>query len=131
MRIFTDGTTLRRGILVLSLVLGAALLFSLNNGGGVASAQTGPSVRISGPANGSTVSAPVPVRVEVQNANLKAADLGDQASQHLHFFIDIDPSTVTQAGQPIPTGRENIVHSADTAQTLNLPAGQQDRKSVV
>jgi hypothetical protein len=108
----------------LSLALAALLMVVSYAPQRLTLAQGAPSLRVASPAANASVQSPVTVRVEAQNANLKAADLGDRQSQHLHYFVDIDPATVLQAGQPIPTGRENIVHTADVSQTLNLQPGQ-------
>lgn len=124
----TMGDTIRRLAKAYRGVRAAtALLVVLITGGIIGSpvaAQPGPSLRITNPGNSETVSSPVTVRVDVQNANLRPAEAGDQTSQHLHYFVDIDPATVLQPGQPIPTGRENIIHTADTSQTLTLGPGQ-------
>lgn len=101
-----------------------AILVMLPGFGPPIAAQPGPTLRVTAPSTNATVSSPVTISVQVQNANLRAADLGDPTSHHLHYFVDVDPATVLQPGQPIPTGQENIIHTADTSQTLNLGAGQ-------
>jgi hypothetical protein len=120
----TAGGVRRSVIAGITLALAAFMFVFVNVPDQMAMAQGAPSMTIASPGANATVTSPVTVRVETQNANIKPADQGDRGSQHLHFFVDIDPSSVLQTGQPIPTGRENIVHTADTSQTLTLPAGQ-------
>ncbi len=56
--------------------------------------------------------------------NLKPAKDGVVDSFHLHYFVDIDPSTVVRAGEPVPTGNPKIIHSATTTQDVGtLTAG--------
>lgn len=73
-----------------------------------------------------TVSAPTTVSVTVAPpVNLKPAKDAVADSFHLHYFVDIDPSTVVQAGQPVPTGNPKIIHSAATTQDAGaLSAGK-------
>src|SRR5207249_1505246 len=56
---------------------------------------------------------------------IKAATDGDPNAGHYHYFVDRNPSTVLQQGQPIPSGQPDIIHSADPNQALpNLAPGQ-------
>ena len=78
-----------------------------------------------------TVTAPkadAPTTVSVTVAppvNLKPAKDAVADSFHLHYFVDIDPSTIVQAGQPVPTGNPKIIHSATTTQDVGaLSAGK-------
>jgi hypothetical protein len=82
-------------------------------------AQQTPSIKITSPANGATVNAPVSVTVDITGVTVKPASAGDPDAYHYHLFVDVDPATVVQPGQPIPTGQANIIHTAD--QTVNLP----------
>jgi hypothetical protein len=64
-----------------------------------------------------TASAPTTVSASVAPpVNLKAAKDAVADSFHLHYFVDIDPSTVVQPGQAVPTGNPKIIHSAATTQ---------------
>jgi hypothetical protein len=73
-----------------------------------------------------SASAPTTVSVTVAPpVNLKPAKDAVADSFHLHYFVDIDPSTVVQAGQPVPTGNPKIIHSATTTQDVGtLTAGK-------
>src|SRR6185295_972994 len=73
-----------------------------------------------------TASAPTTVTATVAPpVNLKPAKDAVADSFHLHYFVDIDPATVVQAGQPVPTGNPKIIHSATTTQdVVALPAGK-------
>lgn len=119
----------------LTLVLAAVALFL--GAAGVALAQTTPapsgasapalcpsgvSLTVSPP----TASAPSTVNVAVTPpVNLQPASASDPASFHLHYFIDLDPATVLQPGQPIPTANAKIIHTAATTQDLGtLASGQ-------
>ena len=89
------------------------------------SAQTPPTVTITAPANGATVANPVSVTVTSSGATIKPVTAGDASAAHFHYFIDRNPATVLQPGQPIPTGQPDIIHSPATTQPLpNLAAGQ-------
>lgn len=94
------------GLLALSL-----LAWSLTGIG--ARAQQAGSIRIVAPANGATVAAPVNLTVAITGVTVKPATAGDPDAFHYHIFIDVDPATVVQPGQPIPTGRADIIHTAD------------------
>ncbi len=86
-------------------------------------AQQG-TIRVTAPANGATVSGPVTVQVAIGGVVIKPATDGDLDAFHYHIFVDVDPTTVTQAGQPIPTGQANIIHTADLNHALGeLPPG--------
>ncbi|MDP9238483.1 MAG: DUF4399 domain-containing protein [Chloroflexota bacterium] len=73
-----------------------------------------------------SASAPTTVSVTVAPlVNLKPAKDAVADSFHLHYFVDIDPSTVVQAGQAVPTGNPKIIHSATTTQDVGaLAAGK-------
>lgn len=89
-----------------------------------AQAQQPGSIRITAPANGSTVAAPVNLSVAITGVTVKPASAGDPDAFHYHIFIDVDPATVVQPGQPIPTGRADIIHTADlTVPLSNLTPG--------
>ena len=100
--------------LVAVLLAGAALL------GREAQAQqaTG-SIRIVAPAANATVSGPVSLTVDIQGVTVKPAADGDPAAFHYHALVDVDPATVIQPGQPLPTGQANIIHTAD--RTITIP----------
>jgi hypothetical protein len=78
-----------------------------------ARAQQAGSIRITAPANGATVAPPVNLTVAISGVTVKPASAGDPDAFHYHIFIDVDPATVIQPGQPIPTGQANIIHTAD------------------
>jgi hypothetical protein len=100
-------------------LLGAALY-----GAGARAQQTG-TVRITAPTNGATVNSPVQLTVDVQGVTVKPAAEGDPNAFHYHALVDVDPTTVVQPGQPIPTGQSNIVHTADRTITIpDLAPGQ-------
>ena len=101
-------------------VLGALLLAggAILGRPALAQQQTG-SIQIMAPANGSTVNAPVTLQVEITGVTVKPAAEGDPQAFHYHALVDVDPATVVQAGQPIPTGQANIIHTAD--RSLPLP----------
>lgn len=82
-------------------------------------AQQTPTITITSPQNGATVSVPVTVSVAIANATVKPASAGDPEAYHYHLFVDVDPATVVQPGQPIPTGEGNIIHTADPTVTLS------------
>lgn len=82
-------------------------------------------IKISQPANGSTVSGPVSMQVDISGVTVKPAAEGDPNAFHYHALVDVDPVTVVQAGQPIPTGQANIIHTADRMVMLpGLTPGQ-------
>jgi hypothetical protein len=105
----------------MAALLGLALL------AGTAQAQ-GPgagTIRIITPTNNGTVNGPVTLQVEIGGVTVRAAAEGDPAAFHYHALVDVDPAAVIQAGQPLPTGQENIIHTADRTLTLgNLAPGQ-------
>lgn len=85
--------------------------------------QTG-AIRITAPANGATISEPVSVSVDITGVTVKPAAEGDPNAYHYHALVDLDPATVVQAGQPLPTGQANIIHTADRTITIpNLSPG--------
>jgi hypothetical protein len=87
------------------------------------SAQQG-QIRITSPTAGSTVTGPVNVTVDITGVTVKPAAEGDPNAFHYHVLVDVDPATVVQAGQPLPTGQENIIHTADLSVPLaNLAPG--------
>src|SRR5437016_4085554 len=90
-----------------------------------AQAQQGITVSITAPAGGATVSNPVQMHVQSTGVTIKAATEGDPNAAHYHYFVDRNPSTVVQQGQPIPSGQPDIIHSGDPNQVLpNLAPGQ-------
>lgn len=68
-------------------------------------------VALTAVASGSSVTVSVSPPV-----NLKPAKDADVDSYHLHYFVDIDPASVLQTGQEVPSGNPSIVHSAATTQ---------------
>ena len=82
------------------------------------SAQAPATIRVTAPAAGSTVSSPVTLAVDIANALVKPAAEGDPNAFHYHILIDVDPATVVQAGQPLPTGQANIIHTANLREAL-------------
>ena len=103
----------------LGLGLSAAVLLP------AVSAQTPPTITITAPANGATVTNPVSITITSAGATIKPATDGDENAAHFHYFVDRDPATVLQAGQPIPTGQPDIIHTAATTQELpSLTPGQ-------
>ena len=82
------------------------------------SAQAVPTVHITAPANGATVNNPVTVAVQSSGAVIKPATDNDPNAAHYHYFIDRNPSTVLQPGQPIPTGQPDIIHTDSASQQL-------------
>jgi hypothetical protein len=113
-----------------TLYLGTVLALIMLGAGGVqltghAVAQTAPTIQITGPANGTSVTNPVQMHVTSTGATIKPATAGDATAAHYHYFIDRNPSTVLQPGQPIPAGQPDIIHTDDANLTLpTLPAGQ-------
>jgi serine/threonine-protein kinase len=71
------------------------------------------SMRITSPADGSTVHSSAVISVEQSGATIKPATDNDPNAAHYHYFIDRDPATVLKPGQPIPSGQPDIIHSAD------------------
>lgn len=97
------------------LVIAASVLA----GGDRASAQPALSVRIMAPASGATVQNPVRVQVQVGGGTVADATAGDPQALHYHILIDVDPATVIQPGQPLPTGRSEVIHTANLDYPLN------------
>jgi len=101
---------------------GAALLAALCTAfffAGTVQSQTPGTIKITGPANNSTVNGPVALNVDIGGVTVKPAAEGDPAAFHYHALVDVDPATVVVPGQPLPTGQANIIHTAD--KTLMLP----------
>jgi hypothetical protein len=102
----------------------AALCTAVFFSGTVQGQQAG-TIKITGPAAGSTVAAPVTLNVDIGGVTVKPAAEGDPAAFHYHALVDVDAATVLVPGQPIPTGQANIVHTADRALALpTLTPGQ-------
>ncbi len=111
-------------LLTLAAATVAALCFSLPVPAAV-QAQATPTIHISAPANGATVSNPVTVAVQSSGVTIKPAAAGDPNAAHYHYFIDRNPATVLQQGQPIPTGQPDIIHTDSANQQLpTLSPGQ-------
>lgn len=104
----------RYAVGMLGALLGGAMLF-----GATVQAQQAGTINISAPAEGATVSGPVMLNVNIEGVTVKPAAEGDPQAFHYHALVDVDPSTILQPGQPIPTGQGNIIHTADAALALN------------
>lgn len=109
--------------------MAAALILGLGgilHGGGVpVSAQGAVTIQITGPTNAATVSNPVQMHVTSSGVTIKPATAGDASAAHYHYFLDRNPSTVLQQGQPIPAGQADIIHTDDANLILpNLAPGQ-------
>jgi Tol biopolymer transport system component len=88
-------------------------------------AAAGPTLRVLQPPEGARLAGPVTVQLDLAGINLKAPAEQDPAGRHIHYFLDVDPATVLVPGQPIPTGRADIVHAANAAHTfLDLAPGE-------
>ena len=99
---------------------GAALLLVVLAGPRVAPLQAQqPSIQITAPTNGATITGPVTLSVGIGGVTVKPAAEGDPNAYHYHALVDVNPATVVQAGQPLPTGQANIIHTADL--TLSIP----------
>ncbi|MGD9894375.1 MAG: DUF4399 domain-containing protein, partial [Dehalococcoidia bacterium] len=86
---------------------------------GTAQAQTPPAtVKITAPADGATIDGPVMVGVEVNGATVKHWNEQDPTAVHHHLLVDVDPSTVVQAGVPLPPGQSSIIHTIDLNREL-------------
>ena len=106
-------------------ILGAVLLAGALLAGAEARAQQAGTIRITSPAAGATVSGDDQLTVDIQGVTVKPAAEGDPNAFHYHALVDVDPTTVLQPGQPIPTGQANIIHTADRTITIpNLSPGQ-------
>ena len=134
------------GILALVVIAGTAAFFLLGRGGDDATTEQGlqtgvtqptggggtggglvqgPTLTVLEPAEGARIPGPVTIRLDVSGVNLKAPVEEDPQGRHIHYLLDVDPATVLIPGQPIPTGRANIVHTANPSHTfLDLPAGK-------
>jgi hypothetical protein len=102
-----------------AVLAGAVLLLGTVLYGADARAQQTGTIRITGPTNGATVGSPVQLSVDIQGVTVKPAAEGDPNAFHYHALVDVDPTTVLQPGQPIPTGQANILHTAD--RTITIP----------
>ena len=99
---------------------GAALLLVVAAGLRVAPMQAQqPGIRITAPANGANITGPVTLSVNITGVTVKPAAEGDPNAYHYHALVDVNPATVVQAGQPLPTGQTNIIHTADL--NLSIP----------
>jgi hypothetical protein len=101
------------GVAALALAAASALMV------GPLRAQQAGTIAITAPANNATINAPVSINVDIGGVTVKPAAEGDPNAFHYHIFVDVDPATVVQAGQPIPTGQANIIHTAD--KTVSIP----------
>ncbi len=102
----------------------AATASGASGGASTAAPAPAPTVSILFPADGARVASPVRVEVRVTGATLKAPAEGDTSARHLHYFIDADPAAVMGPGEPVPVGRQNIIHTPETTQTVDLPPGE-------
>lgn len=101
-------------------------------GTGQGTVVSGPTLSIMQPSDGTQVSGPVAVQLDVTGVNLKAPVEADPEGRHIHYFLDVDPATVLVPGQPIPTGQANIVHTANANHTfLDLAPGEHSVWAVV
>ena len=122
------------------IVVAAAAFLLVNRGGGAgqqaagspaaveppagAAAGAAPSVAFVFPPDGAEAPSPVRVEVKTSGVTLKRPTEQDPGARHLHYFLDTDPAAVIGPGQPVPTGVQNIIHTPDTVQPLNLTPGQ-------
>ena len=104
----------RYAAVVLGVLLGGTVLL-----GATAQAQQPGTIEITAPGDGATVSGPVMLNVNIDGVTVKPAAEGDPQAFHYHALVDVDPTTILQPGQPIPTGQGNIIHTADEALALN------------
>ena len=117
-------------VIAISLMLGAVGMFGMTVTAHASTPQSpalkecpgGESITVTAP----TAAAPTTVSATVAPpVNLKPAKDGDVSSYHLHYFVDIDPATIVQAGQGVPTGNAKIIHTASLSQDVGvLPAGK-------
>jgi hypothetical protein len=107
-------------IRVLLLGIGITALFA-----GTAHAQAPQAaVTITSPANGAMIDGPVMVGVDVTGATVKHWNEQDPTAVHHHLLVDVDPSTVVQAGVPLPPGQASIIHTIDlNRQLMDLAPG--------
>ena len=74
--------------------------------------------------NTSTGTTTVTASVTPAGINFKAAAAADPASFHLHYYVDIDPTTTLKPGTTIPSGDPKIIHSGALTQDVGpLAAG--------
>ena len=111
---------------LLAVLVGGVAAF-----GGTAQAQQPGAIDVTAPSDGATTSGPVTLAVNIQGVTVKPAAEGDPSAFHYHALIDVDPATVLQPGQPIPTGQSNIIHTADQMLPLNDLAPGQHTVTVV
>ncbi len=83
-----------------------------------------PTVEVVFPKDGAEVQSPVRIEVASKGSLLKNPLEGDPNARHVHYFIDIDPSTSMQAGVPIPLGNRNIIHTASLDYLADLAPGK-------
>ncbi len=72
-------------------------------------------VVILAPADGTEVTAPVRVAVQLVTAG--------RTELWLAYFVDLDPATVLAAGQPVPVGVPGLTFTTATSLTLDLTPG--------
>jgi hypothetical protein len=109
------------GGIALIATVGVAAVIAISGGSDSASPSvTGPTLAITSPANGATVSSPVVVSVESEGIEIAPADAGVEGAAHYHAFVDIHP--FTPAGQLIPDG-QRIHHFASESLELDLEPG--------
>jgi hypothetical protein len=87
-----------------------------------------PAMRVTSPANGATVKAPVKVEVDISAFTLVAANQAVRSGEgHLHFFIDV-PAPSVPVGRAVPLDQATVyVHAGKepfTVRELALPPGQ-------
>lgn len=88
-----------------------------------AGAPAAPTLTVVSPADGAEVTSPVRLELQAGNVTLKPGTERDPNGRHLHYFLDTDPALVLGPGQPVPTGSQNIIHSAAITQTLDFAPG--------
>ena len=104
------------------LIAGLLIAATIAATGSVASAApamaecpAGESITVTAPTAAASTTVSVTVAPPV---NLKPAKDAVADSYHLHYFVDIDPATVVQAGQAVPSGNPKIIHAAVTTQDV-------------
>jgi hypothetical protein len=95
---------MRSFIAKLGLAFGAAALLP---GGARAQASKGATVKITAPANGATVSAPVKVTLTAVGVEIVPATVERPGTGHHHLFVDHD---LTPLNDTIPRGVTGILH---------------------
>lgn len=104
---------------VLTLLIALTALSAPLLGRQIARAQQPLAISLLSPADGATVNAPVRLRVEVGGGVVRPLGTGNPSELHYHVLVDVDPATVIQPGQPLPTGRAEVIHTDD----INLMLG--------